>query len=447
MLRRALRLKLLLGALALTILGFAQSVNPPTTPPGQVQAPASKDLDAGTKADILKGLEDIVTKRAFVPGVDFNKWPEFVEKRKEDIDKATTEADFTRVMNNVLRDFGISHIRFRTPRAAQQRTTGTTSGLGMQVKKVDAGLEVTGVIPVGPAGQVGIEVGDIIKEVEKQPASDPKVIQIDEGKSVAAVILKKNGETKEVKLENKPFVNKRPETLTWIGDDAAVIRLFTFSTGYDRKNIEKLIDEVNTKKAKYLVIDLRSNGGGAVSNLNHFLSLLMPDSTSVGTFVSKNTAEEYSKEKGTPGSDPVAVAAWAQRKFKTNKRDVAPFSGRIAVLINRGSASASEICGAALKDCRDAVIVGQRSAGAVLASVYGRLPGGFELQYPVQDYVTIKGIRLEGNPLTPDLVLERPADAKDDGPDKAIELMKKKEQEHSNTSSGKSGGGDHKAAA
>src|ERR1044072_7820012 len=110
MLRRALRLKLLLGVLALTILGFAQTANPPTTNPPQGPAAASKDLDAATKTDILKGLEEIVTKRAFVPGVDFSKWPAFVEKKKDDIDKATTEADFTRVMNTVLRDFGVSHI-------------------------------------------------------------------------------------------------------------------------------------------------------------------------------------------------------------------------------------------------------------------------------------------------------------------------------------------------
>jgi carboxyl-terminal processing protease len=98
-----------------------------------------------------------------------------------------------------------------------------------------------------------------------------------------------------------------------------------------------------------------------------------------------------------------------------------------------------------LKECRDAVVLGANSAGAVLASVYRKLAGGFELQYPLQDYVTIKGVRLEANPRVPDLVLERNPDGKDDAADKAIELLKKKASEHS-TSLGPKGHGLPKAA-
>jgi carboxyl-terminal processing protease len=421
--------------MVLTFAAFGQDKPPVQTPPvaGAPKQPAGNAIDAKTKEDVLAGLVDVVTKRAFVPGVDFSKWPNFVEKRKDDIDKADTDVAFARVMNNILRDFGVSHIRFRTPKAAQQRASGTTSGPGLSVKKVDAGLEVTTVAPQGPAGQLGIEVGDIIKEIEGKPATDPAVIQVEAGKSIAIKLEKKGGTTKDLTLEAKSFSTRRVETLTWIGDDAAVLRIWTFANGYDRKNIEGLINEAN-KKAKYLVIDLRSNGGGAVSNLNHFLSLLMPDATPVGTFVGRNVVDEYAKDHTTGLGDPVAIAAWNKVKYKTNKRDaVEPFTGKIAVLINRGSASASEICSAALKDCRDAVLVGSNSAGAVLASIYRQLPGGFELQFPVQDYVTIKGERLEGHPREPDLKLDRNPDGKDDAADKAIELLKKKTTEHANS--------------
>lgn len=452
--RSASRLGAVLCALAFSVLAFSQAKNPPTqnppaqTPPvqtvGQIPGPAGTAIDAKGKQDVLDRLQEIVTKEAFVPGVDFSKWPDFLTKHKDDIDKADTDVAFARVLNNTLRDFGVSHIRFRTPKAAQMRQSGTTSGLGMQVKKTDAGLEVTNVLPQGPAGQVGVEVGDVIKEVEHKPASDPSTIQVDLGKTLEVKVLKKTGETKDLTLENKTFSNRRPETLTWIGDDAAVLKVWTFANGYDRKNIESLMEQA-TAKAKFLVIDLRSNGGGAVSNLNHFLSLLMPDSTAVGTFVSRRIADDYAKAHTDGVGDPIQIAAWAERKWKTNKRAIEPFSGRIAVLINRGSASASEICSAALKDCRDAVLVGSKSAGAVLASVYGRLPGGFELQYPVQDYVTIKGERLEGHPREPDLVIDRAPNGQDDAAQKAIDLMKKRESEHVN-STAKPTGHSSKAA-
>lgn len=432
----------LLSLIAVTALGFSQVTPPPTSPPTvPPAAPATGAMDAKAKQDVLDRLQEIVTKQAFVPGVDFAKWPSFLETHRADIDKADTEVAFQRELNRILKEFGVSHIALRTPSAAQRRQSGTASGLGMQVKKTDAGLEVTTVFPQGPAGQAGIEVGDVIKEVEGKPAEDPALIRVDVGKTLAMkVVKKKDGTTKEFTLENKTFANRLPETVTWLGDDAAVLRIRTFANGYDRKNIESLIQQVNGK-AKYLIIDLRSNGGGAVANLNHFLSMLMPDQTPVGTFIGRKVVDDYAKTHTEKLTDPIAIAAWADRKFKTNKREgIEPFTGKIAVLINRGSASASEIASAALKDCRDAVIVGQKSLGAVLASTYGRLPGGWEIQYPMQDYVTIKGERLEGHPREPDLVVERPADgAKDDAPDKALELLKKKTAAHTSSPSGQIG--------
>lgn len=422
-----------LALLMLAVFGFAQ------TPPAD--KPAS--FDATTKQAVLTKLDDILEHVAFVPGVDFGKWPAFLKERQKDLDKAETDVAFARQLNGALREFGVSHIHVRAPKAAQARKSGSSSGLGMQVRKVDAGLEVMSVYPMSSAGQAGIQVGDVIQQIDGKAATDSSALRIDPGKSIAIKVVKKEGSTQELTLESKSFSNRRPETLTWIADDAAVLKLSTFSQGYDRQNVESLVAEAN-KKAKFLVIDLRSNGGGAVSNLNHFLSLLMPDKTAIGTFVSRSSATEFAKEKAEPATDPVVIAAWVKRKFQTNKRSVDPFTGHIAVLINRGSASASEICCAALKESREAVVVGAKSAGAVLASTYRSLGGGFELQYPVQDYVTIKGVRLEGHPQIPDLALERKPDQPDDAAQQALDLMRKRVKEHTNAAPT---GGGHRAAA
>jgi carboxyl-terminal processing protease len=155
--------------------------------------------------------------------------------------------------------------------------------------------------------------------------------------------------------------------------------------------------------------------------------LLLPKETVIGTFVNKREADRYAEANNGDASDPVKIAAFSQRKYRTIEGKTAPFAGKLAVLINRGSASASEICAAALKEISGAPIVGGRSAGAVLASVYGRLPHGFEIQYPITDYVTAKGIRLEGNPLVPDY--ESPTVVvgdKDDALEKAISVLKNK---------------------
>jgi carboxyl-terminal processing protease len=385
---------------------------------------AQKPITPEARESVLKGLETVVTTKCFVPGVDFSQWPKFLESHRAEIDKAETDVAFSREVNKALHDFGVSHIRLNTPKSATSRQRNMTSGLGMQVKRVDGGLEVTTVYPMGPAGQVGIQVGDLIKQADGKEA-DLSAVRVEPGKKVTFSVLKKDGTTKDVVLENKEFENRRPEQLTWLDSEAAVLRLFTFSKGYDRKNVETLIKEVEDKKGKYLIIDLRRNGGGLVSNLNHFLSLLAPNDTEVGTFISRATADKFAKEKSSPSNDPLEIAKWDPIKFKTKLRTVEPFTGKIAVLVDRGSASASEICCAALQETRGAKIVGSKSMGAVLASVYGKLPEGFELQYPVSDYVTIKGVRLEGNPRVPDLEVGRSADGKDEAPAKALELLKK----------------------
>ena len=195
---------------------------------------------------------------------------------------------------------------------------------------------------------------------------------------------------------------RRRETLTIVGE-IAVLRVPTFSDGYSRENIEKLMKEAHEEEAKGLILDLRRNGGGASSNLNHLLSLILPPNTEYGVFLSRRIVSDWQRAHPNEEVDLGRVATWTTSRARTRPRGIDPFKGPIAVMIDRGSASASEITAAALKENADAILVGSPSAGAVLASVNARLPHGFSLQYPVSDYITTKGRRLEKQPLEPDV--------------------------------------------
>jgi carboxyl-terminal processing protease len=383
------------------------------------QAPSqAPELTSETKASILKGIEEIVTQRAFVPGVDFNKWTEFIEKRRTEVEEAKDETAFGRVVNQALRDFGFSHIRLSNPRSTSQRGQTSAVGTGANVVVNEEGLRVQRVVDRGPAKDLGLEVGDVITKIDgKKPAAVDE-LNGEEGTKKSVEIKKANGEIKVVELEIKRYSTVREETLTWIDEDTAMLRIYTFSAGYGRENIEKLMGEA--AKAKYLLLDLRSNGGGAVNNMNHLLSLLMPNDTVIGTFVNRRMADQYQAENPEAPIDPISIAKWTDRQSKTRERPtIKPFTGKIAILTNRGSASASEITTAALKEQVGAVQIGARTAGAVLASTYGRLPEGWSLQYPVSDFVTGKGMRLEANPLMPDL--EENGRPGEDGKDPVVE--------------------------
>ncbi len=367
-----------------------------------------------TKEALLKGMEKVILEQAFVPGIDFSKWPQFLEKRRDEIDKAADVPAFAQNMNRVLREFGLSHFDLRTPRAAQARRKSEAVGVGVFAGKISRGLRVEAVAPMGPAANSGVEAGDIIVEADGRAPESVGVLEGAEGSKLAIKLEKPDGVVKEVLLERRKFSTVRPETLTWVGE-TVVLRIHSFDIGYNRANVEKLLGD--GAGAAYLVLDLRSNSGGWSANVRHLLSLLLPDGSVIGTNVSRTMAQRYAEATAGDATDTVAVAKWSDSKVKTKKGGLEPFKGKVAVLINRRTASASEIVAAALKETLQAPLVGSPSAGAVLTATYASLSEGFELHYPVSDFVTANGVRLEGNPLQPDV--EAP-DPRRNEPDVAI---------------------------
>jgi len=195
---------------------------------------------------------------------------------------------------------------------------------------------------------------------------------------------------------------RKPE-LSWIESDAAVIRVPSFERGYDRNDVAELLK--SAKDAKYLIVDLRDDPGGEVDNMRQFLGLLLPEDSSIGTFVSRKMATDFQDDHGK-GTDPVAIAKWAHDELHPLDSGVAPFAGKVAVLVDGHSASAAEIVADALRDDRHSPVVGQPTMGAVLVSVIDRLSYGFRIQFPIGDYVTHDGIRLEGHPIKPDVAAD-----------------------------------------
>ena len=306
-------------------------------------------ISADQKAEVLNKVKEILTETAFVPGVNFDKWSEFVEARQTDLNAAEDKRRFSFILNRTLREFGVSHI-----------------SISMAKPKPGTGG------------------GDLA--LLQEPAKAPAV-----------------------------------QELEWLDDKTVRFRLRTFGEQYDRREVEKLFAEAG--KAESLILDLRGNGGGAVSNLQHFLSHLLPPRTDVGTMVSRRIAKAYEEAtKGDP-TNGLEIAKWTDRKFRTATMSLEPFKGKVAVLTSRASASASEICAAALREAKKSPIVGTRTAGAVLVSRIIGLPQGLEMKVPTADFYTAQYRRLEGNPLEPDAeenIRDTEACVK-----KAIELLSK----------------------
>jgi carboxyl-terminal processing protease len=368
------------------------------------------------KDAVLERMGAIIGTSAFVPGVDFSKWDEFVSKHKGEIEKAKTEEQFAEAVNGALQEFGFSHIVLATPRAARARVERKVVGIGIMVQPEEGGLRVINVFPDTPAEEVGIQTGDLVVEADGKKITPGMTLVGEEGSEVTFAVMREK-EKKTFTVKRRKYSNIRKDTISWPSADTAVLTVHTFDLSYDRNRIDDLMEEA--AKSKNLILDLRNNGGGVVLNMLHLLGHFLPRDATIGTFINRGLVRQYVKETDGKPTDLKAIAEWADEgKLRPIRNSVGLFKGKVAVLVNGGSGSASEITAAALREHLGSPIIGTKSAGAVLVSIMSPLPNGFSLQYPLMDYITYKGVRLEGNPIVPDSEAPTP---KFKEPDTAIE--------------------------
>jgi carboxyl-terminal processing protease len=402
-----------------------QQAVPSATP--VLSGPQSPEISPATKADVETKISELLGDRAYVPTVDFTQWPNFLKGEQPKLDAAKTEDEFTRDINEALTKFSASHIYLASPKASDARRTQSMVGIGIsQQTAQDGTVTVMHLVPGAPAEMAGLVPGDVILDVDGRKAEGIKGIAGPEGSQVILTVRHLNGKTEDVTITRAKFSTIRPEELTELNKTTAKLTIYTFDWTYDRDRVEDLMQKA--QKYKNLILDLRDNGGGAVVNLQHLLGFFLSPDTSIGTFVKKELVNNYVLDTGGKPSDVVKIASWSRTKDRWDSQQIRPlhtpsderFHGHVAVLINKFSGSASEIAAAALHDLDNAQLVGQKSAGAVLVSVIVPASHDFNLQYPIMDYVTIKGLRLEGNGLTPTVQVDG-TPAKFNAPDIAVE--------------------------
>jgi carboxyl-terminal processing protease len=412
-----------LAVIALTVLVGVRttSAQSGSTPSSATPAPAPLTLTKEIKEMLVENINSRVTRLAFVPGKDFSKFPDLLAKYQPRIDAAKSSAEFASAVNSALNEFGVSHMSVITPEAANARSTGGMVGVGIQLELVEQGIRVLSVFKGSPAEKAGLKAGDILTLVNGAKPVARDALSGQPGSVFEVRVLSADGKTRETKITRAFFSTREPESVTWKGE-TAVLRIPTFDglpprpgqnpTGYSAENVSKLMAEI-APKAKSLVIDLRNNPGGVVINMQAFAGYFIPGDKPMGTFVTKQSSARFVAETKKPADDLLAFSEWSKEKVRAFPQSTR-YTGPIAVLISGGTGSAAEMVSAALRDTVGARIFGQKSVGMVLASVVTPLDSmtlpreqrtGFQMIVPLQDYITIKGLRIEGNGVEPDVAV------------------------------------------
>jgi len=286
-------------------------------------------------------------------------------------------------------------------KASNEDLAGKFGGVGIQLGYKDSQLAVMAPLPKTPADRAGVMAGDLILKIvdkEKDIDRDTTGISLNEavnlirGKVGTEVTLKlyseKKKDTFEVTLKREDIVVASLE-LEWVeseGKNVAWVKLYKFSEQL-YKEWPVMVDNINTKKAelgnKYggIVLDLRNNPGG-------FLQasvLVASDFVSEGVIV---------KQESSDGKVETYQVDQSRKKLLNDK---------LVVLVNGGSASASEILAGALKEFKRATLVGENTFGKGTVQQPEDFADGSGLHVTIAKWLLPNGVNIHKVGVKPDV--------------------------------------------
>ncbi len=296
-------------------------------------------------------------------------------------------------MVDALGDTG--HSSFLTPEMVQTEHTiesGQFAGIGAEVQMKDKQVVVVAPMDGSPAQKAGMRPGDIITAVDGSAVAGltlPEVVHRIMGPAGTRVTL--TLEDPATGIERTLVIgraNIKLASVTWSmlpGLKLAHVRIAFFSNGTSR-SLEKALAEITKQGAQGVVLDLRNDPGGLLEMAVGVASQFLKSGTVLQEKNAKGEVRMVSVEQG-----------------------VRKFGAPVVLLINSGTASASEIVAGALQDAKRATLVGETTfgTGTVLSPV--SLSDGSELLLAVMEWLTPAGRTIWHKGIAPDITVSLPA--------------------------------------
>ena len=279
-------------------------------------------------------------------------------------------------------------------------TRGSFGGLGILIGLRKSELTVIKPYPDTPAAKAGIKAGDRIIRIDNESTANMLI-------NDAVSRLRGEPDTKVtiwVRKANEPNTAARKVTLTravvsthtvdykMLKGNVGLIKLHGNFAGNTDEELRKALDDLKGKGLKAVILDLRGNPGGLLDQAIKVADEFVDTGTIVTTVGYANKQRE--EKRATPGTQPHVP---------------------MAVLVNGGSASASEIVAGALKNLDRAVVIGQRTFGKGSVQVLYDNDDGSALKLTIAQYLTPGDVSIQSVGITPDVELDKVLVDKDKG--------------------------------
>lgn len=402
----------------------------------------SMQTDAALRRQSFEKVWNTVNEKHFDPtfgGVDWQKMREIYEPQAS---AAKSDAELHGILSRMLNELKLSHFNI-VPRSAEIKTENAGKGIvGIDVKMIDGKAVVARVEKNSTAEAANLKTGFIIEKIggksvgELLAPLDKSLAERNEDERLSRLYREKtlvnftNGlpesivrieasdeknQTRVFEIKRYPAKSEMSEALGNFPPQEVVFesRRLDNNIGYIRFNMWTIPQAAKIRQAikefagaPGIVFDLRGNPGGVGGIALGAAGLLTGEQTTLGSMNSRA----------------------GEQKFIVYPQNNA-FLGKIVIIIDHGSASTSEIFAAGMQEIGRAKVIGERSAGAVLPSVFEILPTGAIFQYAVSDYKSPKNILIEKRGVIPDVEVGTTRrmllEGRDAPVEKAVEIITK----------------------
>lgn len=311
--------------------------------------------------------------------------------------------------------YGDPYTTFFPPQEAKafaDSVKGSFGGVGMEVTMKDKIITVVTPLKGTPAEKSGIKAKDRIIKIDGVSTlnmSLDKAVSLMHGEpgTVVKLTLIRESERREIELAITRAIIEVPTIETEYKDGVFIIRLFSFTENSAAKFRDALISFgtlFDSGKTNKLIIDLRSNPGGYLESAVDIASFFLPE------------GKEIVREVGN--------REYGEKIYRSRGFDVFGDKIKVAVLIDGGSASASEILASALHDYNKAILVGEQSFGKGSVQELVPITSDTSLKVTIARWLTPNGASISDGGITPDIVVPYATSTKEGEVSKDVQLMR-----------------------
>ena len=285
---------------------------------------------------------------------------------------------------------------------------GFFEGIGAQVAMREGKLTIIAPMPGTPAERAGIRPGDIILSIDGETTANISLLEAvskirgEKGSTVELLVMHlNNGEPVTVVVE-RGVIPLASVSFAMLDNSVGHLRIFNFADNTNDE-VSAALNEFKSSEGIGLVVDLRNNPGGLLRSVVDVASQFLDDGLVLYEIDASGQRDNWDVKSGGNG-----------RGFP------------MVVLINQFSASASEVLSGALSDHDRAVLVGTTSFGKGSVNTLRPLSDGSGIYFSIARWYTPNGTLIEGEGITPEIVVELPPDGTEDVQlNTAIEILER----------------------